>query len=64
MGSSKLKEISYPNSLPQVEFKNINKTINGEALGYTDKSNTTKKFLIIMIFRYFLLLFMMEEYYI
>ncbi len=42
-GSSELKEISNPTQLSQIDLKNINKTVNGEALGYTDKSNVAKK---------------------
>lgn len=43
-GSSEIKVIPNPRKLTQVKSRKINKTINGEALGYTDKSNafTTK----------------------
>jgi len=43
-GSSEIKVIPNPRKLTQAKSRKINKTIDGEALGYTDKSNAfTKK---------------------
>lgn len=42
MGSSELKEIKNPDKLSIVDIKNINKTVDGRALGYTDKSHASK----------------------
>src|SRR5690606_1264749 len=38
-GSSEIKVIPNPRKLTQAKSRKINKTIDGEALGYTDKSN-------------------------
>ena len=44
MGSSEIKIIPDPRKLTQAKPNKINKTANGQALGYTDKSNAfTKK---------------------
>lgn len=42
-GFARLTEIANPDKLSQIEFEKVNKTVNGEALGYTDKSNASKK---------------------
>jgi hypothetical protein len=57
-GFTQLKKISNPAKLPTVETRDINKTVNGEALGYTDKSNTAQTILDyfeILIFSSFIL---------
>ena len=42
MGSTELKEISYPDKLSEVDLKNANKTFQGQALGYADSSKAAK----------------------
>lgn len=42
MGSAQMKKIPDPAKLPQVKAKQIDKTVNGQALGYTDKSNASQ----------------------
>ena len=43
MGSAKVKEIKDPRKLSKAKKDEINKTKEGQALGYTDKSNAYKK---------------------
>lgn len=57
MGSARLKEIPNPAKLSVVDPEDINKTVDGQALGYTDKSNASQpvfKYLGIQIFSSFI----------
>ena len=42
LGSTNLKEISFPNDLPQINLKDINKMNHFEAVGLLDTTNTAK----------------------